>query len=201
VTTTPAAAQAHPAYLDLDAPLEIARWRPLVQWLLAIPQLIIAAVLGYVAEVVLIICFFAVLFTRRIPDGLFNFQVMTQRYSWRAASYAMFMRESYPPFDFTTADIDPGGDPAVVGVAHPGQVNRWLPLVKWLLAIPHYIVLAVLGIVAIVVLIVAWFAVIITGRYPEGIRDYLVGVGRWSWRVWAYVLLLRDEYPPFSLKP
>jgi hypothetical protein len=201
MTTTPAPAGAHPAYLDLDAPLEIARWRPLVHWLLAIPQLIIAAVLGYVAYVVWVICFFAVLFTRRVPDGLFAFQVMTQRYNWRASSYAMFMRESYPPFDFTTVDVDPGGDPAIVGVQHPGEVNRWLPLVKWLLAIPHYIVLAVLGIVVFVVLVIAWFAVIITGRYPQGLRDFLVGYSRWSWRVWAYVLLLRDEYPPFTLSP
>jgi hypothetical protein len=79
-------------------------------------------------------------------------------------------------------------------------LNRWLPLVKWLLAIPHYIVLVVLGLVAILATIVAWFAILFTGTYPRGIFDFVVGVGRWATRVWAYAfLLVTDAYPPFSL--
>jgi hypothetical protein len=191
----------YPATLDFVGPEQIARWRPLVHWILVIPHMIITAVLGLVASVIWIIAFFAILFTRRIPDGLFNFQVMSQRYSWRTYSYAWFMRESYPPFEFPLGPSDPGDDPAALAVERPGLVNRWLPLVKWLLAIPHQIVLFVLWIVTGVLLLIAFFFVIITGRYPMGIRNFLVGYARWYWRVWAYTNLLRDEYPPFSLEP
>ena len=81
------------------------------------------------------------------------------------------------------------------------NLSRWLPLVKWLLAIPHYIMLAVLGVIAIVAVVIAWFAILITDRYPRGLFDYVVGVGRWSLRVQAYAfLLVTDRYPPFSLQ-
>jgi len=81
------------------------------------------------------------------------------------------------------------------------DLNRWLPLVKWFLAIPHYIVLMVLFLAAIVVAVIAWFAILFTGRYPRGLFDYMVGVGRWGLRVQAYAFfLVTDQYPPFSLK-
>ncbi len=81
------------------------------------------------------------------------------------------------------------------------DLSRWLPLVKWFLAIPHYIVLAVLAIGALFAIIIAWFAILFTGRYPRPLFDYLVGVGRWSLRVQAYAfLLITDRYPPFSLR-
>ena len=80
------------------------------------------------------------------------------------------------------------------------DLNRWLSLVKWLLAIPHYIVLAVLAVIGVVVAVIAWFAILFTGRYPQALFDYVVGVGRWGLRVEAYAfLLVTDEYPPFSL--
>jgi hypothetical protein len=82
------------------------------------------------------------------------------------------------------------------------DLNRWLPLVKWLLAIPHYIVLVFLYIAGVVVVIIAWFAILFTGRYPRGMFDFVVGVLRWSLRVGAYAfLLVTDRYPPFSLAP
>ncbi len=80
------------------------------------------------------------------------------------------------------------------------DLNRWMPLVKWFLAIPHYIVLIVLGVIAVFAIIIAWFAILFTGRYPRALFDYVVGVGRWGLRVQAYVsLLVTDRYPPFSL--
>jgi len=82
------------------------------------------------------------------------------------------------------------------------DLNRWFPIAKWFMAIPHYIVLTFLGLAALACVVVAWFAILFTGRYPRGLFDFVVGVGRWTLRVAAYaVLLTTDRYPPFSLKP
>jgi len=189
----------YPLRLELEAPLEVENWRPLVHWLLAIPHWLIVSALRAVRSVLLLISFFAVLFTERIPRALFDMVVMTLRYHWRVSTYTLWMREGYPPFDFSPRSEDAGDDPAILSVDYPEKVNRWLPLVKWFLAIPHYVVLVFLFLGGIFVGIGAFFAVLITGRYPEGMRSYLVGVARWGMRVMAYAGFLRDEYPPFSL--
>ena len=195
------AAPAYPLTLDLEAPLEVARWRPLVHWLLVIPQAIVAGVLGQILQLLSLVSFFTILFTGRIPRELFDFMAMTLRYQWRVNSYAFFMREPYPPFEFGSKTEDPGTDPASLSLEYPETLSRGLIFVKsWLLAIPHYIVLVFLGIGAMFVGVIAWFAVLITGRWPQGLRDYLVGVSRWAYRVEAYAFLMRDEYPPFSLQ-
>jgi hypothetical protein len=188
-----------PLDADIEAPLEVARWRPLVAWILAIPHLIIANVLQSVGQALTVISFFAILFTKRIPDGIYNFQAMQIRYGWRANSYAGFMYEPYPPFEFEMTAADPGGSPAQLSLGEQGELNRWLPLVKWLLVIPHLFVLLFLLIGAFFAYVVAFFAVIFTGKWPEGVRKYVVGVSRWAYRVSAYFMLLTDEYPPFSL--
>jgi hypothetical protein len=185
---------------DFEAPERVANWRPLVQWFLAIPHFIVLYALGIAQNVIWLISFFAVLFTEQIPEGLFNFQVMIQRYQHRTMTYALFMREPYPPFDFTVTRDDPGGDPVSVSIDRPEKVNRWLPLVKWLLAVPHYIVLAVYVIGAFFAFIGAFFVVLFTGKFPLGIRDFVVKVGRYGLHVQAYILFLRDEYPSFSLR-
>lgn len=190
----------YPARLDLDAPLKVANWRPLVHWLLAIPHLIVLYGLRILRSVLSLIAFFAVLFTKQVPEGIFNVIVMTRRYSWRTTSYVFWMREKYPPFDFTLAAQDDGTDPASLSVDYPRELNRWMPLVKWLLAIPHYIILLFLGIGGVFVVILSFFIVLFTGKWPESFRSYLVGTQRWSFRVGTYVLFLRDEYPPFSLQ-
>jgi roadblock/LC7 domain-containing protein len=200
---TPAGARSRPSYpvnLELDAPLEVHRWRPLVNWLLAIPQLIVVYVLNIVLQVLALISFFTVLFTKRIPEGMFATMAMVHRYQWRVMSFAFFMRNQYPPFEFTPSAGDTGTDPAVFSIEEAPELNRWLPLVKWLLAIPHYIVLVFLFIGVAFVKIVAFFAVIFTGRYPEGLRNYVIGVFRWATRVSAYVYFMTDAYPPFSLE-
>ena len=191
---------ASPVTLELEAPLEVARWRPIVNWILAIPQLVVVYALNIVLEVLAIISFFTVLFTKKIPSGIFRTMAMVHRYQWRVFSFAMFMRNPYPPFEFTPSAADTGTDPGVFAIDEPPELNRWLPLIKWLLAIPHYIVLVFLFIGVIFVKIVAFFAVIFTGRYPEGLRDYVVGVFRWATRVNTYVLFMTDAYPPFSLR-
>jgi hypothetical protein len=193
------AAPAYPVNLDFDAPLEVARWRPLVNWLLAIPQFIVLYALNAVAQAIVFISWFAILFTGAFPRALFDFVAMTQRYQWRVTSYAVWMREPYPPFEFTLTAEDPGTDPAFLSIEYPEQLSRGLIFVKWLLAFPHYIVLFFLGIGAAFIGLASFFVVLFTGRWNQGMRDYIVGVSRWGYRVTMYVYLMRDEYPPFSL--
>jgi len=193
-----ASASAYPVQLDLEAPLQIARWRPLVHWILAIPHL---AVLYVLSGVLGVVAWFAILFTGTIPEGLFDFMVTVLRYQWRTYSYVGFMRESYPPFDFTASNLDTGIDPARLSIAYPEQLSRGLIFVKWLLVIPHFIALCFIGIGALFVAIAGFFAVLFTGHWPEGVRKFLVGTMRWSIRVSAYFYLMTDQYPPFSLDP
>ena len=192
-----------PVEVQVDYSEHIANWRPLVSWLLVLPQMIVAMVLAWVFGILVMVSFFTVLFTKQIPRGIFDFMTMTLRYQWRTNTYAMFMRESYPPFDFTavTGADDPSlpPDPAHLGIDYPDELNRWLPLVKWFLAIPHYIALFFLGFAGFFVWIFSAFAVLFTGRYPQGAFDFMVGLHRWATRVQAYTGLMRDEYPPFTL--
>ena len=136
-----------------------------------------------------------ILIRQRYPRWWFDFGVEFARFSARVSAYLLLLTDAYPSTEDRQAvhlDID---------YPDAGKLNRWLPLVKWLLAIPHYIVLALLGMIAVLVTIVAWFAILFTGRYPRGLFDFVVGVGRWATRVWAYAfLLVTDDYPPFSLR-
>jgi uncharacterized protein DUF4389 len=185
--------------LDIEAPLEVANWRPLVQWLLAVPHFVVLYALTIVLAVFAVVSFFSILFTGSIPDAIFSFQVMVLRYQWRTYSYAGFLREPYPRFDFTSSPSDPGGDPARLSLPRPEQLNRELIFVKWLLVIPSALVLGLVELGAIVAWIVATFAVLFTGRWPQVLRDLVVGAIRWQLRLNAYVFLLTDEYPPFRL--
>jgi hypothetical protein len=189
----------HPLHLELDAPLEVANWRPLVHWLLVIPYAIVTGILGYALMFVAFIAFFTVVFTKKIPQGMFNFMAMCLRVSWRANSYQFFLREPYPNWTFDSSAVDPGDDPATLSIEDPGEMSRLLPFVKWLLVIPHLIALVFLLIGAYVALIIGFFAVLFTGRWPEGVRNYVIGVSRWGFRVGAYAFYMTDDYPPFSL--
>ena len=196
-----ASASAYPVQLELESPLEVARWRPLVHWFLAIPQLVVVYIVNSVLGVLAFIAWFAILFTGNIPKGLFDFMAMALRYQWRVTSYVYFMRESYPPFEFDALSADPVTDPARLSVEYPERLSRGLIFIKWLLVIPHLIALLFVGIAAFFVGIAAFFAVLFTGRWPEGMRNFLVGVIRWSTRMSAYFYLMTDVYPPFSLEP
>jgi hypothetical protein len=136
-----------------------------------------------------------ILFRQRYPRWWFDFALQFNRFGARVGAYVVLLTDRYPStveeqsvhldLDYPDAERD---------------LNRWLPLVKWLLVIPHLIVLAFLAIGAFFAVIVAWFAILFTGRYPRGLFDYVVGVGRWALRVQAYAtLLVTDRYPPFSL--
>jgi hypothetical protein len=137
-----------------------------------------------------------ILFRQKYPRWWFDWNVAMSRFINRVSAYLLLLRDEYPSTDdqqHLHLDID---YPDV-----PTQLNRWLPLVKWLLAIPHFIVLAFLFLAAIFVTVFAWFAILFTGRYPRGAFDFVVGVMRWHNRVAGYALLLvTDQYPPFSLR-
>lgn len=195
-----AAPLTYPVRLDFDADRHITRWHPLVQWLLAIPHLLIAQVLSRLRSVLTFLSFFTVLFTERIPRALFDMIAMTYRYEWRALSYALFLHEDYPPFDFQPSAADDGRERHTsVTIDYPERLNRWKPLYKWFLAIPHYLVMVVLAIASIVAVLAALLAVLFTGEYPKGLRDFVVNAYRYGLRVEAYAGLLTDAYPPFRL--
>jgi uncharacterized protein DUF4389 len=138
-----------------------------------------------------------IVFRRKYPRWWFDFNLELQRFTNRVGAYLALMEDRYPSTDekqYVTLEI-PYPDAA-------RDLNRWLPLVKWLLAIPHYIVLLFLWLAALLVAIAAWFAILFTGRFPRGMFDFIEGVLRWTNRVEAYVLLLAtDRYPPFRLSP
>lgn len=131
---------------------------------------------------------------QKYPRWWFDWNLELSRFMARVGAYAMLLRDEYPSTDEEQA--------VHLNFAYPDakQLNRWLPIVKWFLAIPHWIVLYFLWIAAWVCVIISWFAILFTGRYPRSLFDFVVGVNRWSLRVSAYALLLiTDEYPPFSL--
>ncbi len=196
-----ATATVHAANVHFSADRHIARWRPLVQWLLAVPHLVVANTLSTLRGILTVISLVSVVVTKRIPRPLFDAIAMTYRYEWRAFSYALFLHEDYPPFEFIPAADDDGHERHTsLSITYPERLNRWKPLYKWFLAIPHYVVLAFLYIGVAVLVIVAWFAILFTGRYPRWIFDFVEGVIRWHNRVVGYAfLLVTDRYPPFSL--
>lgn len=193
-------AMPYPVMLEFHGDQHIARWRPLVQWVLVIPQLLIGSVLSSLRNVLTLISLFTVLFTKTIPRPLFDVIAMTFRYEWRAASYLVFLHEDYPPFDFQPTADDDGVEPhTTVSITYPEQLDRWKPLYKWIIAIPHYFVLLGLAVASVFVVIGGFFAVVFTGQYPLGARNFLVGAYRYNLRVQAYIGLLTDQYPPFAL--
>jgi hypothetical protein len=136
-----------------------------------------------------------ILFRRKYPRWWFDWNLELQRFGNRVTAYLALMDDRYPSTD----------DHQGVRLTYPeteGALNRWLPLVKWLLAIPHYIVLFFLHIGAVVAVVIAWFAILFTGRYPRALFDFVEGVLRWQNRVVAYAFtLVTDRYPPFRLAP
>jgi hypothetical protein len=136
-----------------------------------------------------------ILFRQKYPRWWFDFNLQLTRFSTRVSSYLALMSDRYPSTDAEQS--------VHLDLAYPDvrrDLNRWLPLVKWVLAIPHYVVLFFLGIAAVFAVIIAWFVILFTGRYPRGIFNFVEGVLRWSLRVDAYALLLvTDRYPPFRL--
>jgi hypothetical protein len=206
----------YPANLSIDYPNKLDRLTTFFRLLWAIPALILISIFtgpvsgefghqsahnsmnwgGDIATGLVVGTALMILFRQRYPRWWFDFALELTRFSARVGTYLFLLSDKYPSTeDKQSVHLD---------VSYPNaqkDLNRWLPLVKWLLAIPHYIVLAVLVLGAIGATIIAWFAILFTGQYPRSLFDYVVGVGRWALRVNAYAFLLTtDEYPPFSLK-
>jgi hypothetical protein len=205
----------YPARLDIDYPAQMDRLTTFFRLIWVIP---IAIVLGLITNAgghshveqagrtmettgggitagLFLATVLMLVFRQRYPRWWFDFAVELARFSARVGSYLLLLTDKYP------STVETQSVHLEVEYPDAERLNRWLPLVKWLLAIPHYIVLALLTIVVVLATIVAWFAILFTGSYPRGMFDFVVGVGRWWTRVWAYAfLLVTDTYPPFSLR-
>ncbi|MGH7930702.1 MAG: DUF4389 domain-containing protein [Candidatus Binatia bacterium] len=201
----------YPARLAIDFPdRALDRLATFLRVFYAIPVLILLSFIGGVAlgdsgdggrmgavagGVLVVPVVLMVLVRQKYPRWWFDFNLQLTRFSTRVMSYVALMSDRYPSTDEEQSvhlDLD-----------YPNvkqDLNRWMPLVKWFLAIPHYVVLFFLGIAAFFAVIFAWFAILFTGRYPRGIFEFVEGVFRWSLRVNAYAfLLVTDRYPPFRL--
>ncbi len=200
----------YPATLDVDYADKSDRLTVFFRLFMAIPILIILGMLmggqnagsdsgeharrvagiGFVvAPTVLML-----LVRQKYPKWWFDWNLALTKFSTRVSAYMLLLRDEYPSTDEEQA--------VHIEIPYPNAVelNRWLPLVKWLLAVPHIVVLAFLWVGVMLITIVAWFIILITGRYPKEMFDFVVGVMRWSLRVHAYaVILTTDQYPPFSL--
>jgi Domain of unknown function (DUF4389) len=183
----------YPVRLEIDYPQRLSRLLIFVKWLLAIPHLIALYVLGIVAYAVLIIAWFAVLITGRYPRALFDYLVGFERWRARVGAYLLLQTDAYPPFKLA----DDPAYPVRLEIDYPPRIARWRPLLHWLLAIPALIGAFVVGIIAYLAAIVAWFAILFTGRYPEGLFNAATVALRWSARVTIYYYWMVEPYPPF----
>ena len=206
---------AYPARLQVDHSAEYDRVRTLFRVVLIIPIAIVYGVLtagvtrtvydqsgevvsttsGGIVSGLFLATLLMILFRRRYPRWWFDFALELTRFSARICAYFVLLTDEYP----STVEEQK----VHLEIDYPDverDLNRWLPLVKWLLAIPHFIVLVFLSVAAFFAVLFSWFAILFTGRYPRGLFDFVVGVGRWWLRVQAYaILLVTDRYPPFSL--
>jgi hypothetical protein len=213
--TTQAAAGDYAARLQVDYPEQLDRLTTLLRLIWVIPIAILVGILtangdqygqsstgewvttsgGGISGGLAVATALMIVFRQRYPRWWFNFALELARFETRIGAYFGLLTDQYPSTeDEQSVHLELDYPDAA------NDLNRWLPLVKWLLAIPHYVVLLFLIIGAVVSIVIAWFAILFTGRYPEGLFRYVVGVGRWALRVQAYgFLMLTDDYPPFSL--
>ena len=203
------------ARFDVAYPEKLDRLTTLLRLIWAIPILIILGLLsnasttrtidaagqvvetsgGGIAGGLFLATVLMIVFRQKYPRWWFDFALEFARFSARVGAYMLLLTDVYPSTtEAQSVQLDVDYPDAETGL------NRWLPLVKWLLAIPHLVALIVLFVLVIVVTIIAWVIILFTGSYPRGLFDFVVGTMRWATRVWAYgFLLVTDEYPPFSM--
>jgi hypothetical protein len=178
----------------------VARWRPLVNWILVIPLSLWLAVLGFGILAVSLAGWFAILFTGRLPERLGDYIVAVLRYQWRVDAFLFGLTTSYPGLSVVAGYVDPGDYPAVLYSARPATRQRVTVAFRAILVIPQLVVLYFVNLAAFVVLVLGWFAVLFTGRWPLALQSFVIGWMRWSFRVSGYWYLLVDEYPPFGFQ-
>ncbi len=187
--------------LDLGAitPHRVQRWRPLLNWVLIIPLAIWSRVLQLGASVVAVLGWFVIVVTGRLPDSWSDYLIAVLRYEWRVEAFLYGWTTTYPGFVVTAGQLDPGDQPAVLYCSRPGRRRRLSVAIRLLMVVPQAVVLSFVWIAGAVTLIAGWFSVLVLGRWPAGLREFSVGILRWSFRVWAYALLITDVYPPFTI--
>ena len=202
------ASDEYPAFLDIEYPdRELNRLTTFFRPIVVVPIAIVLSLLSgpsahgssdrfwFAAGGILVLpTMLMLVFRRKYPGWWFDWNLELTRFSTRVAAYLALLGDEYPSTDEEQA--------VHLTIFYPdaAELNRWLPLVKWFLAIPHYIVFAFLAVAAVFCVIMAWFAILLTGRYPRRLFDFVVGVFRWWLRVAAYAFLLTtDRYPPFRL--
>lgn len=184
----------YPAQFDVEYVDGRSRLTVFFRLILLIPMLVVSGLVTYSTRFLSLATVLMLLFRRRYPEPWFRWQLYLSQLTNRIGASALLLTDEYP----STTDAQRVTTEAQLDEA---ALSRWLPLVKWVLALPHYVALFFLGVAVAVVTVLAWIIIIVTGRYPRGMFEFVVGVSRWSWRVTAYVSLLNtDRYPPFSLK-
>jgi hypothetical protein len=208
--------QPYPATLEIDYPVKLSRVKTFFRFFLAIPIIILGAILtgsttvyyineageqmsqsgGGIVTGLFLATGLLILFRQKYPRWWFDFNLELNRFSTRVQAYLLLLTDAYP----STTEVQS----VRLNLVYPDakqDLNRWLPIVKWILVFPHYFALFFLAIGAVFATVIAWFAILITGQYPKGLFNYVVGVNRWGLRVSAYAfLLITDKYPAFSLK-
>ena len=193
MATQPAVAD-YPLRFDVAYPEHPSRFMILIRWLLALPHAIVLGFLVLIAEIAVFLTWWAIRFTGRYPEGLFNFVVGVLRWNTNVTAYMLFY-DQYPPFA-----MGPGEYEGVTyEIERQDSYSRLLIFVRWLLVIPHLIIIYALEVIGYIAVLALVIAVLVTGRYPRGIFDFLVGIGRWANRANAYSFMLTDRYPPFSM--
>ena len=193
-------ADAYPASIQGELDQGTNRFLPLVKWLLVFPHYFVLILLGIAAQLVWLIAFAAILFTGRYPRSLFDFTEGVMRWGWRATFYAMVLgTDKYPPFS-----LEPGGYPADLTVAYPESPSRLLLILKWpwwawLMLLPHIIILTLFGPLQMLLMLAVILVKLFSGKYPVGLFEFIMGTHRWGVRVSAWMNLMTDKYPPFSL--
>lgn len=190
----PSAKPPHPVSFDVAYPERLSRLTTFFRLILVIPQLLAVALLLLAFEILTLLAWFAILFTGRYPKAFFEFTTGVLRWQANVVAYAALLRDDYPPFSW-----EPGAYPLTLDIPYAERQSRIRLFFRLITIIPNYIVLTFVQYAWYFTTFIAWWAILFTGKYPRGLFKFSVGVGRWYNRQAAYLFLLRDEYPPYSV--